>query len=328
MESQWKKCFDCPCKDWLQRILQQFILWKMACSISRRMDADFGKSALVRIDRLKNSLAKRSTENSDKSAVAMLKITRKLGCVFHMEPLKSSSTLQKSSNIRKPIQRVKITKSIARHTKIRDQNPSLGMTCPGDPHQHDHQSSKFWGSVLGRDRLASARSPWSSVEADCKHPNTEEDKKPCNDNANDQQKKLEWCWNGYLDQIVQTCDSHNSQWRSADARRGNGVCQRDWMYILDYESPSKTRQQYCRLESFAMKTDILYEWINGQKRRLIKNRIRIQCNTENFVPILVPGLSTSSSSGSHPSTSKTPSSLGSNHPTSSSSSANSPTTIV
>ena len=39
-----------------------------------------------------------------------------------------------------------------------------------------------------------------------------------------------------------------------------------------------------------------YEWINGQKPHLIKNGIRIQCNTGNFVPIVVPGLSTSSSS--------------------------------
>ena len=49
-----------------------------------------------------------------------------------------------------------------------------------------------------------------------------------------------------------------------------------------------------------------YAWINGQKPHFIKNGIRIQCNTENFVPIVAPGLSTSSSSGSHPSTSRTP----------------------
>ena len=34
-----------------------------------------------------------------------------------------------------------------------------------------------------------------------------------------------------------------------------------------------------------------HEWINGQKPHLIKNGIRIPCNTENFVPIVVPGLS-------------------------------------
>ena len=38
-----------------------------------------------------------------------------------------------------------------------------------------------------------------------------------------------------------------------------------------------------------------YEWINGQKPHLIKDGIRIICNTENFVPIVVPGLSSSSS---------------------------------
>ena len=48
-----------------------------------------------------------------------------------------------------------------------------------------------------------------------------------------------------------------------------------------------------------------YEWINGQKPHLIKNGIRIPCNTENFVPIVVPGLSSSSCGSS--STSKTPS---------------------
>ena len=48
-----------------------------------------------------------------------------------------------------------------------------------------------------------------------------------------------------------------------------------------------------------------YEWINGQKPHLINNGIRIQCNTENFVPIVVPGLSANSSSGSDSSTSRT-----------------------
>ena len=61
---------------------------------------------------------------------------RQLGCVFQeMEPPKSSSILRKSSDIRKTIQRVKFTNAIARHTKVRDQNPSLGYICPGAPHE-------------------------------------------------------------------------------------------------------------------------------------------------------------------------------------------------
>ena len=66
-----------------------------------------------------------------------------------------------------------------------------------------------------------------------------------------------------------------------------------------------------------------YEWIHGQKPHLIKDRIRIICNTENFVPIVVPGLS-SSSSGST-STSKTPSKQESHSSSSSSASSSSPT---
>ena len=46
-----------------------------------------------------------------------------------------------------------------------------------------------------------------------------------------------------------------------------------------------------------------YEWIHCQKTHFIKHGIRILHNTENFVPIVVPGLS-SSSSGSDSSTSR------------------------
>ena len=45
--------------------------------------------------------------------------------------------------MQKPIQRVKFTKAVARHTKIRDQNPSLGYICPGEPHQRSANASKF-----------------------------------------------------------------------------------------------------------------------------------------------------------------------------------------
>ena len=65
-----------------------------------------------------------------------------------------------------------------------------------------------------------------------------------------------------------------------------------------------------------------YEWINGQKPHLIKKWIRIPCNTENIVPIVVPGLSSSSSGSS--STSKTPSRQESHCSSSSSISSSSP----
>ena len=41
-----------------------------------------------------------------------------------------------------------------------------------------------------------------------------------------------------------------------------------------------------------------YEWTGGRKPHLVKNGKWIQCNTENYVPIVVTGLSTTSSSTS------------------------------
>ena len=68
--------------------------------------------------------------------------TRQVGCVCQdMEPPKS--ILRKSSDMQKPIQRVKFTKAIARHTKIRDQNPSLGYIRPCEPHQRSPNAPKF-----------------------------------------------------------------------------------------------------------------------------------------------------------------------------------------
>ena len=45
--------------------------------------------------------------------------------------------------IRKPIRCVKFTKAVVRHADIRDQNPSLGMICPGKPHQRNPNAPKF-----------------------------------------------------------------------------------------------------------------------------------------------------------------------------------------
>ena len=45
--------------------------------------------------------------------------------------------------MRKPIHRVKFTEAVARHTKIRDQNPSLGYICLGEPHQRSPNAPTF-----------------------------------------------------------------------------------------------------------------------------------------------------------------------------------------
>ena len=104
----------------------------------------FGEKCSYAHRQVNEQPSKRSKKNGDKSADAMLKITRQLGCVFQdMEPPKSSSILRKSSNNLKPIRCVRFTKAVVRHANIRDQNPSLGMICPGDPHQRNPNAPKF-----------------------------------------------------------------------------------------------------------------------------------------------------------------------------------------
>ena len=147
-EAQVRKWLDCRARITSEELapihsVKNGIL-QYACSTSQKMDADLGKRARMHTARLMNSLAKDQKKNGDKSAVAFLKITRQLGCESQdMEPPKSSSILRKSSNIRKPIRCVRFTEAVLRHANIRDQNPSLEMICPGDPHQRNTNAPKI-----------------------------------------------------------------------------------------------------------------------------------------------------------------------------------------
>ena len=115
-----------------------------ACSTSQKMDANWGDKCSYAHRQVDEQPSKKFQKNGDKSAVAILKITRQLGCVFQdMEPPKSTTILRKSSNILKPIRCVQFTKGVVRHSDIRDQNPSLGYVCPGEPHQRNSNAPKF-----------------------------------------------------------------------------------------------------------------------------------------------------------------------------------------
>ena len=137
------------------------------------------------------------------------------------------SILQKCTNMPKPIQRVKFTKANAGHTKIRDQNSSLGYISPGELHERSSNTSKFedrsqeteWQQQDAREaawKLAKnvfklkehERAAFFSLsENRCLPVSTlkPEERICCrlrSVNAHDQRKGLEWCWNGYFDEIV------------------------------------------------------------------------------------------------------------------------------
>ena len=111
-------------KDWQENVRQLVVSHGKSHDRSERPDKN-------RDHDLKRGPTGRRSSNS-----------RQLGCVFQdMKPPKS--ILLKSSDMQKPIQRVRFTEAIASHTKIRDPNPSLGYTCPGEPHQRSPNAPKF-----------------------------------------------------------------------------------------------------------------------------------------------------------------------------------------
>ena len=300
--------------------------------------------------------AKRSKKNDDKSAVAVLKSTRQLGCVFQdVEPPKSSSSiLRKSSNIRDPIRCVKFTKAVVRHADIPDQNPSLGMICPGDPHQRNPNAPKFedrsqeeteWQERCAREAA------WKMARCILK---LKENHKtaffspseirclPAPSTLKPEEREFV-VDSGASMHMISRQDLNSAELETVTTSRSpttvittNGEVQTNEdatvydkeMNIFLTMKVLEDTPAVLSLEKLCDENGYSYEWINGQKTHLIKNGIRIQCNTENFVPIVVPGLSTSSSSSSHPSTSMTPSRQVIDHPTSSSSSSTSPTITV
>ena len=156
----------CPCKDYLKGTCTNSFCEKWhppECLFYKtKSGCRFGEKCSYAHRQVDEQPSKRSKKNGDKSAVAMLEKhepynrtvrpvenayssnTRQLGCVFQdMEPPKSSSILRKRSDIRTPIRRVKFTKAAARYADIRDPNHSLGMICPGEPHQRSPNAPQF-----------------------------------------------------------------------------------------------------------------------------------------------------------------------------------------
>ena len=249
--------------------------------------------------------------------------------------------------MRKPIQRVKFTKAIARHTKIRDENPSLGYICPGEPHEGSSNAPKFedrsqeetecpeQGAREAAWKLAKSvfklkeherAAFFSSPENRCLPASTlklEEREFVVYSGASMQISKKDLS-DAEMDTLTKSCSPTIVITANGDVETHEEAT----VYVkeLDIFLTMKVLENTPAVLSLGKLCDdngYSYEWINGQKPHLTKDGIRIQCNTENFVLIVVPGLSSSSSGSS--STSKTPSKQESHSSSSSSSSSSSPT---
>ena len=288
------------------------------------------------------SSGKKLGRNSSKR---QLSDARQLGCVFQdMTPPKS--ILRKSTDMPKTIQRVKFKKAIARHTKIRDQNPSLGYICPGEPHERSPNAPKFedrsreeteWQELGAREaawKLAKnvfklkeheKAAFFSSPENRCHLASTlkpEEREFVVDSGASMHMISKKDLSEAEMDTLTKSCSP-------TIVITANGEVQTQeeaivYVKELDMFLTMKVLENTPAVLSLGKLCDengYSYEWINGQKPHLIKNGNRIICNTENFVPIVVPGLSSSSSGSS--STSRTP--MRQESHSSSSSSPSSPT---
>ena len=271
---------------------------------------------------------------------------RHLGCVFQdMKPPKS--TLRKSSDMQKPIQRVKFTKAIARHTKIRDKIFRSDFFCPGEPHQRSPIAPKFedrsqeeteWQEQGAREaawKLAKSvlnlkeqerATVFSPSENWCLPASTlkpEEREFVVDSGASMHMISKKDLNDAEMDTLTKSCSPTTVITANGEVQTHEEAT----VYVkeLDIFLTMKVLENTPAVLSLGKLCDenvYSYEWINGQKPHLIKDGIRIICNTENFVPIVVPGLSSSSSGSS--SALRTPMKQES-HSSSSSSSPSSPT---
>ena len=281
--------------------------------------------------------------------------TRQLGCVFQdMEPPKFSSILRKSSDIRKPIQRVKFTKAVARHADIRDQNPPLGLICPGEPHERSPNAPKFedrsqeeteWQEQGAREaawRLAKSvfkfkeknkAAFFSPSENRClpaSNLKPEEREFVVDSGASMHMISKIYLNSAEMDTLTKSCSPTTVITANGEVQTHEeatvSVKELDiflTMKVLENTPAVLSLGKLCDENGYS------YEWINGQKPHLIKNGFGYSAiRRTSFRSWFQPGLSTNSSSSSHPSTSMTPSRQENNRPTSSSSSSTSPTTIV
>ena len=223
----------------------------------------------------------------------------------------------------KPIQRVKFTKAIARHTKIRDQNPSRGYICPGAPHERSPNAPKFedrsqeeteWQEQGAREaawKLAKnvfklkehqRATFFSSPENRCLPASTlkpEEREFVVDSGASMHMISKKDLSNAEMDTLTKSCSPTIVITANGEVQTHEEAI----VYVkeLDIFLTKKVLENTPAVLSLGKLCDengYSYEWINGQKPHLIKDGIRIICNTENFVPIVVLGLTSSSSTSS------------------------------
>ena len=213
--------------------------------------------------------------------------------------------------MQRPMKRVKFTKAIARHTKTRDQNPSLGYICPGEPHQRTPNAPKFQDWFQEETSWQEHWAHWAAWKLAKKILELIEKKKttvlsptekwclpsPSKIKAEEREFVVD---SGASMHMTSRKDLNSAEMETVTTSRcpttvitANGEVQtHEEVKVLEDTLGVLSLGKLCDEHGYS------YEWTNFEKPCLIKNCVRIQCNTENYVPNVVLGKSTTSSSSS------------------------------
>ena len=246
--------------------------------------------------------------------------------VQDVEPPRSSSILRKSSTTTKPIRCVRFSTAALRNAKLRDRNPSLDKVCHGDSHQRSPNAPRFedrsqeamewqehrsqeeteWQEHWAREaawRLAKKIQKLKENHKAAFFSPTEQRCLPSPSKIKPEEREFVVDSRVSM-QMISRKDLNSAELETVRISRcpalvttTNGEMQTQEeaavyvqeLYIFLTKKIFEDTPVVLSLGKLCEDHRYSYEWANGQKPRLIKNGVRINCNTENYVPIVVAG---------------------------------------
>ena len=258
-------CTRLPCDYWHPPAECPFYKWETGCK--------FGEECSFPHWKVEEQPNKRPKKGGDKSAVAILKSVRQLGCVSQdAEPPESVTISRKGTKVSGPIRRVRFTRAALRQANIRDnKGPSLGKNQVKSSHQRDLRKrpqdksdapAETRGNLPRTSLISQKRKEsyilfafrWVGFAGRIHKKNG--GKRFCgglrSKHAYGQQDRPWLCRIGNRKDLKKSDDGGNSQRRGANKRRSNFVCQgigfiRDSNASRRYTGSSFTRKNSAKI---------------------------------------------------------------------------------
>ena len=301
--------------------------------ISQNRVVNSAISARFRIESLRNNQIKSRKRVVTKNAVAILKDVRQLGCVFQdTEPLESLTILRKGPKILGPIRRVRFTKAAQRHAHIREhKGPSLNKIQVKVPHQRSPYAMKFEDrsqeEIESQERCARGDA-WRLAKNILKLKETDkatffsptnEWSLPAPSAIKPEEREFVVDFGASMHMLSRK-DLNSAELEAVKVSenpttvvtatgevptKGEATVYVKELDLFVAVMLLEDTRAVLSLGKLCEDHGYSYHWTSGQKPQLIKDGRKKECNTANYVPIVVPGPSTGSSSSATP-TSPTP----------------------